>query len=80
MTTNEFTQVLLWCAAINYGILFLWLGVFVFAHDWMFRLHTRWFKLSVEIFDAINYAAIAAYKLAIILLNLTPLLALLLAA
>ena len=33
-------------------ILFVWAGVFVFAHDWMFRMHSRWFKLSVETFDA----------------------------
>ena len=49
---------------------------FAFAHDWMYRLHSRWFRLSVETFDAIHYAGMAAYKLAILLLNLVPLLAL----
>jgi hypothetical protein len=39
-------------------------------------MHTRWFKLSVETFDAIHYAGMATYKLGIILLNLVPLLAL----
>jgi hypothetical protein len=49
---------------------------FRFAYDWLYRMHTRWFKLSVETFDAIHYAGMATYKLGIILLNLVPLLAL----
>jgi hypothetical protein len=76
MTTTAIEALLLWCLGINYGFLLLWFGVFVFGHDWMYRLHTRWFRLSVEAFDAIHYAAMAAYKLGILMLNLVPLLAL----
>ena len=76
MTTTSITEFLLRCVGINYGFLFLWFGVFVLAHEWMYRLHSRWFRLSVETFDAIHYAGMAAYKLAILLLNLVPLLAL----
>lgn len=76
MTINEVRNVLLWCVGLNYLILFVWAGVFVFAHDWMFRMHSRWFKLSVETFDGINYAGLAFYKVGIILLNLVPLVAL----
>ena len=76
MHMNEIKDALLWCVVINYGILFVWFGVFVFAYDWLYRMHTRWFKLSVETFDAIHYAGMATYKLGIILLNLVPLLAL----
>ena len=75
MTTNAIKHVLLWCVGLNYLILFIWSGVFIFAHDWMFRMHSRWFKLSAETFDAINYAAIAVYKIGILLLNLVPLIA-----
>jgi hypothetical protein len=49
--------------------------VFVFAHDWMYRLHSRWFKLSVETFDAMHYAGLSVYKIGIILLTLVPLIA-----
>jgi hypothetical protein len=61
-------------------VLFLWSGVFIFAHDWMFRMHSRWFRLSVETFDGLNYAGLAVYKIGIILLNLVPLVALCLAS
>jgi len=80
MTTSEIMKVLLWCLGINYGVLLVWFGVFVSAHDWMYRLHTRWFKLSVETFDALHYAGLAIYKIGIILLNLVPLIALYLSA
>ena len=76
MATNEIKGILFWCVGINYVVILVWFGVFVYAHDWMYRLHTRWFKLSVETFDAVHYAGIATYKIGIILLNLVPLVAL----
>jgi hypothetical protein len=76
VTTNEIKQVLLWCVGLNYLVLLIWAGVFVFAHDWMFRMHGRWFKLPVETFDAIHYGGLAVYKIGILLLNLVPLVAL----
>ena len=40
MHMNEIKDALLWCVVINYGILFVWFGVFVFAYDWLYRMHT----------------------------------------
>jgi hypothetical protein len=68
---------LLWCLVINYVIWLWWFGAFVFAHGWMYRLHSRWFRMSEERFDAIHYAGMAAYKIGILLFNLAPLVALL---
>jgi hypothetical protein len=76
MTTNELKTVLLWCTGLNYAVLLVWSGVLIFAHDWMYRLHCRWFKLSLETFDALNYGGMAVYKIGIFLLNLMPLIAL----
>src|ERR1039457_5205397 len=76
VTTNEIKHILLWCVGVNYLVLFVWFLAFVFAHNWMYRLHTRWFKLSVETFDAIHYAGLSVYKIGIFLLNLMPLIAL----
>ena len=80
MTINEIRNLLLWCTAINYAVLFIWFGVFVFAHGWMHRMHGRWFRLSVETFDTIHYAGLAVYKIGILLFNLVPLIALYLAS
>ena len=63
---------LLWSTVINYGLLLVWFLVFRFAHDWIQRLHGRWFRLSGEQFDAIHYAGMTLFKVGIILFNLVP--------
>ena len=70
-------NVLLWCAIINYGVLLCWFLFFTLAHNWMHRLHSRWFRMTAEQFDAIHYAGMAIYKVGILLLNLVPYVALL---
>ena len=77
MEIGTLRDVLLWSTVVNYAVLFVWFGVFVFAHDWMFRMHTRWFQLSRQSFDAIHYGGIAFYKIGVLLLNVAPLVALL---
>lgn len=67
---------LLWCTVINYGILLVWFLVFVFAHDWILRIHGRWFRLSSDQFDAIHYLGMSIFKIGIMLLNLVPLIVL----
>lgn len=72
MSIETARQALLWCTVINYGMVLWWFVLFSLAHDWMHRLHGRWFRLSVEQFDALHYAGIALYKVGVLLLNLVP--------
>jgi hypothetical protein len=76
MTVDAVQAFLLWCVVVNYGILLLWFLAFWFGHDWMFRLHRRWFHMTMERFDTIHYVCMAVYKLGILLFNLAPYLAL----
>ena len=76
MDEARLMEFLLRCAAINYAVLLVWFGAFVFAHERVLRMHQRWFRLSPEAFDALNYGAVAAYKLGNILFFLVPGLAL----
>ncbi len=72
MELNVIRAFFAWCSVINI-VLLLWWAIFLFfAHDWTYRLHSRWFKISVEQFDAIHYAAMAAFKLGVLLFNLVP--------
>ena len=64
---------LLWCTALNYGILLLWFIVFTFAHDLVHAIHSRWFHLTRDQFDAIHYFGMAIYKIGILIFNLVPL-------
>jgi len=75
---NQFPlgEFLLWCTILNYLVLLLWFLAFFLAHDWMFRLHGRWFRLTATQFDALHYGGMAVYKVGILLLNLVPYIAL----
>ena len=75
MSAARLFMTLCWGAAINYAILLVWFGAFVFAHDAVYRLHQRRFRLTPEAFDALNYGAIAAYKIGNMLLFVVPALA-----
>jgi len=79
MSIEVVRNALLWCAVINYGLLLAWFLLLVLLRGWMHRLWGRWFRLSAEQFDAINFAGMALYKVGILLFNLVPYLALLLA-
>ena len=76
MTVEQISDVLAWCSVINIGLLLWWFLMFALAHDFVYRLHGKWFKLTVERFDAIHYAGMAFFKIGIFLLNIVPYLAL----
>ena len=72
MTIEIVRKVLAWCAVMNIGLLVWWFMFFVLAHDWTYRLHSKWFKISVETFDAIHYAGMAFFKMGTLLFILIP--------
>ena len=76
MTLEEIRDVLAWCSVINIGVLLIWWIIFMLAHDFVFRIHGKWLKLSVERFDAIHYTAMAFWKMGIFMFNIAPYLAL----
>ncbi|MGJ0490043.1 DUF6868 family protein [Methylobacter sp.] len=76
MNIELMRDVFLWCAIINYGVLLFWALLFIAAHEWLYQLHGRWFRLPVERFDAVHYAGMAIYKIGILLFNLVPYIAL----
>ena len=76
MEAEEIRKVLGWCLAINMGFLMVWFLGIVFARDFAFRIHSRWFKIAEERFDEIHYTMMGHFKLAVIVFNLVPYLAL----
>lgn len=80
MSLDTARDFLLWCAIINYGVLLWWFFVFRIAHEWIYRLHGRWFRMSVEQFDAIHYGGMAVYKIGVLLFNIVPFFVLLIVA
>jgi hypothetical protein len=72
MTVEIIRDVLAWCSVINVGLLLLWALGFMLAHDLIYRIHGKWFKLSAERFDAFHYLGMGFFKIGIILFNIVP--------
>ncbi|MBN1788824.1 MAG: hypothetical protein JW806_10595 [Sedimentisphaerales bacterium] len=77
MTADIMRGFFLWSFLINMALLFLTFAIFCFGRNWVYRMHTKWFKISRDTFDALWYGFLGFYKTAIIMLNLVPYLALL---
>ena len=75
MTVELLLKLLGWCAIINIGLLAFWLLMFVLMHDFIYRLHTKWFAITPERFDTIHYSGMAIFKMLILFFNLVPYLA-----
>ncbi len=76
MTVEIIRDVLAWCSVINIGLLLFWLLWLTLAHDFVYRVHGKFLKLSEERFDAIHYAGMAFFKICIFVFNIVPYLAL----
>ena len=70
---NALRTILIWSLVVNYLVLLVWFGAIALAHDRVFSLHSRWFALSRETFDALHYGGMAVYKIGTLLLNVAPL-------
>ena len=75
MTFEIVRDIFGWCAVINIGLLLWWAFAILFIHDFIYRMHSRWFKLTVEEFDKIHYCGIVFFKLFMFVTSLVPYLA-----
>lgn len=72
MQVAVLVEFLFYCSVINTGLFLLWVLMFIFAHDVMYRLHSRWFRLSTDDFDGIHYRTMALFKILLIFFNIVP--------
>ncbi|MFT6898817.1 MAG: hypothetical protein ACJA13_003244 [Paraglaciecola sp.] len=80
MEVEQLTHVFGWCTAMDYSLLVIWFTMFIVAHDWIYSTHRKWFDLSIQQFDMLNYCGMGLFKMFIFVFNLVPYLALRLAA
>jgi hypothetical protein len=75
MGIDTLRNFLLCCGLINYGFLILWIGLYLFAPGLLHWI-CRWYRLSPETCDSIQFSGIVFYKTAIFFFNLIPYVAL----
>ncbi len=76
MSVQNLSDFLLWCFVLNFGLLLWWFLMFTLAHDLVYRIHGKMFRISKDRFNEIHYQAMAFFKLIVFVFNLVPYLAL----
>ncbi len=64
--------ILIRCFLGGMALLIVWFAGFSIAGDWIYQIHSRWFQIPRQTFDAIHYAGMAVTKITIILFFLLP--------
>lgn len=76
MSLEQLQALLGWSIIINMGLLLWWFFMLTVFREQIYRLHNHWFPMSQDDFTQLHYAAMAGFKLAIVVLNLSPYIAL----
>ena len=76
MTIELLRGTLAWSAVLNMGILLWWFLFITLAHDWVYKMHSKFYKIPIEHFDTIHYAGMTFYKICIFTFFIVPYLAL----
>jgi hypothetical protein len=72
MTIQTFTTFFMWCTIINGGLLMLWTILCIAAPDLVYRTQSKWFPIPRDKFNVVIYSFLGAFKIAFIVFNLTP--------
>ena len=59
-------------SVINICVLVFWIAWLMYAPDFVYRIHSRWFKMSMDQFYVVHYRGIIYFKIGIFLLNVVP--------
>jgi len=74
---NVLQRVFMWCTIIN-GAWFVFAAIIcIFAGDWVFRMQSKWFRISRDAFNVVIYSFFALFKIVFIVFNVVPYVALL---
>ena len=69
----------MWCTILNGGLLILSFLFCTFAGDWVYRMHSKWYPISRDAFNVVIYSFIGLFKIFVLMFNLVPYVALVIA-
>ena len=76
MTYEALFEFFYWSAIFNVIILAWWSVWIMAGSDFIYKMHSKWFKMDREAFNRLHYTGLMIYKIVIIIFNIVPLLAL----
>lgn len=79
MDIETLTRFFMWCTIVNGGLLLFWTAACMSAPDLVYRTQSRWFPLPRETFDILIYSFLGLFKVFVLVFNVVPYIALLIA-
>jgi len=76
MDIEMLTRFFMWCTILNFGFLMFSFLFLVFAGDFVYRMHSKWFPMPRETFNVVLYSFIGMYKIVWFVFNVVPWMAL----
>ncbi len=61
-----------WCTLINIGLLMFASIMLILLNNFVYRIHSKWFPMPRETYNAIVYSFLGVYKLMIWVFALVP--------
>ena len=77
MDIQTLTTFFMWCTILNIGLLLFASLILVFAGDFVYRIHSKWFPMSREMFNVVTYSFLGLFKSVVLIFNVVPYVALL---
>ena len=77
MDMQTLTTFFMWCTIINGGLLILWTVFFVSAQELVYRTQSKWFPIPRDTFNVVLYSFLGVFKIAFLVFNVVPYVALL---
>ena len=62
----------MWCTIINMSLLVISSLFCVFAGDWIYGIHRKWFPISREASTLAIYSLLGLYEMFVLVFNLVP--------
>ena len=73
MDIQILTRFFMWCTILNTSLLLVAsLSGMAFSTDFVYRIHSKWFPMQKDTFNAVFYALIGIWKIIIIVFNVIP--------
>ena len=77
MDIQTLTDFFKWCTIINGSLLLVWTAAQLLAPDMVYRTQNKWFPIPQETFNVLIYSFIGLFKIAVLIFNIVPYVALL---
>ena len=76
MDIQALTTFFMWCTIINGALLAFWVSMCIVAPDVVYRTQKKWFPIPRETYNVVMYSFLGVFKVAFLVFNVVPFVAL----